>query len=431
MRALVLVLLAICGLLTGCKTISWPPDVFKPHPPADSVVTNVVDNPLTNVVVTPPTVTTALRLDGSYTTPDYCGNLPGSRPSIALDSLGQPHIVTDEDSNKRLYIFHKLNGIWSSSVLAEGRPGVYDAGRLYLPCIEIDALDRAWISCKFGCKEWGTMLGQGLWCYDSVSSAPSQRFFTYVSASVTHKGNGNIALDPFKPDEGVVLATDGNYAVVNADGLITYNAKMGARGSGEKIRFRITPRAGKAGVWHVVMCGYSEYPSAYQSSLRHIKGQKAVVWADYARYPEQGDDFHHPGVTGDVKQPELAYMACIFNTGLVYNVYDGAGMVFPADSLPVVDIGASFRGRLPPALASAKGALGGAYLAWEHDKRIMVCFISQDGEWYHPVTGAYRQYQATVAGRNPTICTGVDGSVHMAYYDGSGMRYVMFKAVKE
>ena len=72
---------------------------------------------------------------------EVCGSVGGlSKPSIALDSLSQPHVVADKDLPD-VYIYHRINGAWSEALFATASQ--YQTARVHLPHIEIDPLDRA------------------------------------------------------------------------------------------------------------------------------------------------------------------------------------------------------------------------------------------------------------------------------------------------
>ncbi len=69
---------------------------------------------------------------------EVCGSVGGlSKPSIALDSLTQPHVVADKDLPD-VYIYHRINGAWSEALFATASQ--YQTARVHLPHIEIDPL---------------------------------------------------------------------------------------------------------------------------------------------------------------------------------------------------------------------------------------------------------------------------------------------------
>ena len=358
---------------------------------------------------------------------ENCGTFSGTRPAIATDSLAQPHIVIDQGTSNILYIYHKISGLWSQALFAQGsNGGTYDASRLYIPHIEIDGQDRAWISCKFGTKEYGTMLGGGVWCLNNVSTAPSERFFRYI---LVHKGYQMVCLDPFEPNRGVVLGSTGLWAKLDDSGATVATGNMNSGDSGEKIRFDIAPvnNGASRGVWHSAMGGYSAMSSAYQNILRYEHGLGPVTWASYATYPEQGSDFWHPGIGRDRVNPYMAYISVRYNPGALINIWsgnsDGSGqMVYPAGNLPVIDASASSVERFPPQWAPAPGAEGGAFLAWSGGGWVRMAYVAQNGVWYNPLTAQLSSFATICQGSNPSICLDKDGNLHLAYVNG-GMRY--------
>ncbi|MCX7591301.1 MAG: hypothetical protein N2255_06700 [Kiritimatiellae bacterium] len=342
---------------------------------------------------------------------EVCGTTIGVRPSIAVDSALQPHIITDIGSATELYVYHKINGQWSESLFAKStRGGQYNASRLYMPHIEIDSRDRAWISCKFGCKEFGTMLGQGLWLLGNVRTNPNLIWFRWVRADETHKGNGNVALDPFEPNNGVVLATKGIWIKVDDNAQRIASGNLNSGDSGEKIRFLVSPRAGQVGVWHTVMGGYVRQSSAYQNSLRNRA--TPVTWAEYGAYREMESDFRHPGIGIDLANPEICYMGAYYNPGLVINIWTGNGpyngMLFDPWNLPVVDPAASRVERFGPQWTPVPG--GGAFVAWSRGGRVKMRYIASNGTMGPELD--------ICAGKNPSACTDRNGNIHLVYING-------------
>jgi len=350
---------------------------------------------------------------------ELCGTFVGTRPSIAADGLNQPHIVIDRGSDNLLYIYHKIGGTWSEALFAKtARGSRYDASRLYIPHMEIDRVnDRAWISAKFGCKEWGSMFGGPVWCLNNISTAPSERFYRYINV---HKGYQMVVLDPNDTSTGVVLGGLGNWAKLNLNGQTTATGNMKSGSSGEKIRFWISPRAGTDGIWHSAMGGYSRQSSAYQNTTRG--GAAPVTYASFGLYPEQGGDFWHSGVCGDLQDPNMAYISVRYNPGQMVNIWDGSQMLFGGNCL-LVEAGGAQEIRFPPQLTPAPGAEGGAFLAWSKQGRVRMVHVAQDGTLtgVRPSQGDSRDI---CAGYNPSMCIDDEGNMHLAYVrSGVGMCY--------
>ena len=338
---------------------------------------------------------------------EVAGAFIGSRPSIAVDAQGQPHIVIDQGWSDVLSIFHKLGGDWREELFAQDNFG---SDRNYLPHMEIDAAGRAWISSWYATVNVEDECGQGIWLLDDVASAPGQVFHEKIYITWS---NGNLALDPFEPNQAAVMGRDGSWQVIDATGAVTGAGQMYIGSSGEKVRFLISPRDGQVGVWHGVTSGWTHSFSSYCNS----EMSQPVTWATYDVYPEQGEDLLHPGLGVDGADPEVAYIAIAYAPGVVINVWDGEAMVFDPSDLPVVDPSPAEDGngcdRFGPQWTPAVG--GGAYLCWS----------SSDG-WVHltKVTpdGTIRPGLPVTVGANCAVATDSEGHIHMAYVNG-GMRY--------
>ncbi len=338
---------------------------------------------------------------------EVAGAFEGSRPTLALDVLDQPHIVIDQGWSDVLYVYHRLGGDWNEELFAQGTWG---SDRNYLPHIEIDGLDRAWISSWYATVNVEEECGQGVWLLDDMSSAPTQVFHEKIYITWA---NGNLSLDPQHPDRGYVMARDGAWQAVDEAGQVVDSGQMYLGSTGEKLRLLISPVSGSDGVWHGVMSGWTEYESAYRNS----RMDDTVTWATYAAYPGQGEDVRHPGLGIDLADPEVAYIAIAYAPGVVINVWDGQQLVFDPANLPVIDPSPATHGngtdRFGPQWTPAEG--GGAYLCWS----------SADG-WVHllPVgpDGTLGETLAVTEGRSCAMATDSAGRIHMAYVNG-GMRY--------
>jgi hypothetical protein len=341
-------------------------------------------------------------------------------PSVATDSKAQPHMVGDFGVGNSFMKYHRVKGKWSGGVFATGqRGGRYDASRLYIGQIEIDRFDRAWISCKFGVKEYGDMYGQGLWLFKDVDQTawPAEQFFRFVCV---YKGMGLISTDAKYPNEGVMLGTFGNWEKISHYGQTLGKGSFGIGHGGEKIRFRIAsyaPRFSTSGsypdgIWHNAMNGFSGSPSQYQNSLRKNAGYGPVPWAAYGAYPRMSDDYCHPGIGIDLVNPKICYIGSVFSRGLVVNIWNGERMLFNPYSLKTIDYEADFEGRLGAQFAPALS--GGTFVFWSADNVIKMCFLTSSG-YSSP-------HRIVTAGRSPGVTTDRYGNIHLVYYNG-GIRY--------
>jgi hypothetical protein len=345
------------------------------------------------------------------------------RPSVATDSKGEPHFVCDAGGNANLMKYHRINGKWRGGVFATGaRGGRYSASRLYIGQMEIDSKDRAWISCKFGCKEFGSMLGQGIWLYRNVTTSPSEQFFRHVNV---YKGMGVVSIDAKYPDEGVVMGTFGNYERLSQYGQTLGSGSINGGHGGEKVRLRIASYAPKYpakddakaypdGVWHTAMNGSSATGAGfYQNSTRYRAGMGPVWWAAYRPYPIMGDDYHHPGVGIDATDPKYAYISTVFYGNLCINIWDGSKMLFDPTSLKVVSP-AGFESRHAPACTPAPGTEGGVFFFWTLNNRIKAAHVSKKG-----VVGTIKDI---TEGHSAGAATDRYGNIHLVYYNG-GIKY--------
>ncbi len=362
---------------------------------------------------------------------ETCGSFNGVRPSIDIDSKGQPHIVVDSGHaslGSTLMMYNKIGGSWSGRTFATrtSEPLVPTSpGAISQPWIEIDAQDRMWAFAQYFRAGVMAASGQGVWMYSNMTTSPTKQWFAKKQYGQYGWGPGNIGIDPLYPNEAVVMTINGDYGVVDARGATIRTGRMGPVLSGEKFRFRIAPYAdgSRRGVWHGIMNGSSRRHSSYRNSL--MSGD--VVWASHSPYyASQGDDHNHAGVCGDLQNPEIGYMAAVFedggsHNGLQFNVWRGETLrfVYPSQQLGILDLHATFIHRYAPALTPAHGDDGGCWAAWgnEHSE-IWVAYIDQNG-----VVGS----KVHVAnGFTCAINTDEDGNLHMAYVNG-GIKYRKLK----
>ncbi len=356
---------------------------------------------------------------------EFVANGYMDRPAVSTDSKNQPHFVADCGGNPSFMKFHKVGKNWSGGIFAVGtKGGKYNAGRLYIGQIEIDGKDRAWISCKFGAKEFG-VLGQGIWLFRDVANDPTppEQFFKNVNV---YKGMGVVMTDAKYVDQGVVIGTFGNYNILNSYGQSLDDGSINAGHGGEKVRARIGSYAPRFptkgddkvypdGIWHTAMNGSRAISSAYQSSTRYKNGQGPVTWADYGAFPIMGDDYHHPGIVADLSDPRVAYINTVFYGKMCAQIWDGSKMVFGTSFLKVLDWDCTFEPRHAPAVTPAPGTAGGAFFFWTKFGNIRGCYVSKKG-----VAGKIFDVGP---GRSAAAATDREGNIHLVYYNGGGSRY--------
>ncbi len=351
---------------------------------------------------------------------ESCGSFNGVRLSIDIDSKNQPHVVVDsghEGLGSTLMMYNKIGGGWRGSVFATRTSEGFSPSAISQPWVEIDANDRMWVFAQYFRAGDMSNSGQGVWLYGNMTSSPTKSWFHKKQVGSHGWGPGNISIDPRYPDEAVVMTINGTWAKINSAGTTTETGTMGPNLSGEKFRFRIAPYSdgSKRGVWHGVMNGSSARHSAYRNSL--LSGDQ--TWASHSPYyPSQGDDHNHAGVCGDLENPEIGYMAAVFedggsHNGLQFNIWDGSRMLYPTSQLGILDSHATFIHRYAPALTPAFG--GGCWAAWgNEDGEIWIAYINSKGI----VIGK----KHIASGFTCAINTDKNGNIHIAYVNG-GIKY--------
>lgn len=360
-----------------------------------------------------PTTTTTTTPHGNFSgfivgSEETCGNIDGTRPSIAIDKNNNIYCIFDRGTSNTIYLAYKWKGSWKSREFAVGeKNGDYDAARLYMPHIEI-VNDRAWISTKFGCKEWGSMLGQGLWIVDNLASnkdfEPSK--FVWVKSSDLHKGNANVVTSDSEPDYCYMIGTNGLFAKFSHNGDLINKGQIKIGNSGEKIRALST----RSGIKHLAMGGYSADSSSYQNTKRNAS---PVVWAAYATYPNQGSDMEHPGIGIDTSNENVSYISACYR-GVTINIWNGQHMVFPSTDLKIIDSNGNMGGvdRFGPQWSPRIG--GGSYLTWVNSKKIKMTLVNSDG--------TSSQNFDICQGTSPSIATDNEGNIHLMY-SNNGIKY--------
>jgi len=222
-----------------------------------------------------------------------------------------------------------------------------------------------------------------------------------------------LALDPATPGVAVVMARYGYWQTWDETGYTGESGQMDIGASGEKLRFRIRPRDGQAGVWHAVMSGYSDEDSKYRNS----EMAERVAWALHSTYDTMGEDMLHPGLGMDGADPAVGYMAIDYEPGVVLNVWDGEALVFDPADLPVIDPSPGHHGsgedRFGPQWAPAPGQ--GAFMCWTSgDGVIRIVHVLADGTVGTPFDVA--------PGITCSMTLDDSDRLHVAYVDGT-MRY--------
>lgn len=349
----------------------------------------------------------------------------GRLSSIAVDTLDQPHLVCD--GGTMAYFYDRIGGTWRASSLDMTTVGFR---QYYNPRLEIDGLDRAWVS--------GILVdGFGTIVRENLRSNPSAPYFSNQRVGGVWD-SGNLSIDPVFPNEAVLMSAYGQWKKVVYSASSPSRVVAGASGTmfagrdGEKKGFWIDKYHGAKAhadgtshsVWHLAVSGYSEeWPNQYQNSLRSAQGLSQVTWVAFkpGLTDTMGDDGTYPDCVSDAKNPLVAYMTCDFSIGyrfdgtdgVVMNIWDGSKMVFdPQNALTIDREGSSGMRRYAPQLAAAKD--GGVFIAWTHGNTVRLAYYTEKGE---------KGWEETVgAGSLPDIGTDSKGNLHIVW-NSNGIRY--------
>ncbi len=355
----------------------------------------------------------------------------GRLPAIAVDALAQPHVVSDGGS--MIYLYDRVGGIWRS--LVKDAKIIVNAPQYYNPHIEIDRLDRAWISGT----TWSPAGGVGVFVRSNVSSNPSDFNSIALSRAGAKLPVGLLSTDPAFPDECVVMGTAGGWQRGIFDPTQAGSVRLADEGrlpvgaGGEKTAFWISkagsvrhPGGRNQAVWHTAMGGYYGDYSAYINSLMQARGQGRVIWANYPSYPSMKDDGAYVRVVSDNEAQEVAYITCDFSVngkfsgtvGVAMNIFDGQGMVFSPNNILVLDrSGRSGLRRFAPQSAPAKD--GGVFVSWTRGGQVIMRHVPATTKSVADVGSEI----VIGAGGPAAIAVDQNGNVHAAYNRGGQIFY--------
>lgn len=332
------------------------------------------------------------------------------RGSIATDSANQPHVVTTDGTSTHFY--DKIGGSWRAEYMSSS---VFNSSQYGNPHMEI-AADVAWVSGVL----WGNAFGFGIIFRQNMVNGPtpvSSALKTTVRPSPGKWDAGNLSVDPAIPNRAIASSMAGYYVPVTFTGSglsVGSRGQMYAGEGGEKNAFWISKAGsvahsdGNHAVWHGAIGGYYGYWSAYRNSL--MSGP--VTWASEPAYPAQNDDGAYVNVVSDNLEPRVAYITAAY-AGIVMNIWDGSRMLFPHNSLLVVDpAGGVTARRYPPRLAPAKN--GGVFVMWVRGGRLMVRYVAADGSMGDEVDIG--------PGAPGDICADGEGNLHI-FYVNNGAKY--------
>lgn len=325
------------------------------------------------------------------------------RPVVAVGADGAVYVAAEGGGMGSVWFFRQPAGksTWTGGLVVKSeKGGAADASRVYVPDIaEKDGT--VWVSMRLGVKEWGSMYGPGVWIHKPDGSGAFYFLGEKTAANLT-KGAARLAIDP---GLGVVLmAKNGVWGAVGADGAVTRTGTFPAGLTGEKFDFDIDG----AGTWHTAHNGSAFEPSAYART-----GSGRQTWADLVAYPEQADDLRYISIcAADGK----AY--CIANLGgsTRVQVMDAGRPRFPIAALPSLGAG-NMEQRCPPRLAAAPG---GVVAVWRAGKDIVAVRVEAGLKGAKPVKVA--------GGEFPDVAAGPDGRLHLVFVAEGALRHRVIAA---
>lgn len=330
----------------------------------------------------------------------------GGRPSCALDANNRLHVVVDGNSSPKMAVYDIVGDKVTASILDANTWNPLTK-QLFNPSQVITAdgtqLVTAWwfaFEVEAGCTPYvlNRKLGQA-WQALKVDPSPVD----WEPATICYLG-GNEAVDFGFNNDYYKLSTQSGSLVLGAHG----NYASGGGGGGEKeARWTSTN-----GVMQVANSGCKKTGGGWYRNS--ISCSKAVMWGAYATYPSMGsDDTGHSSVAGDLKNQRVGYMCASWDTGLVYNIWDGSKMLYPADKLPVIDRG-GYSGLYKYPMSMASCPDGGAYIVWTNAGKLYLGLIHADGKVDAWPLGS---------GSGGALCVGQDGIVHIVYNQGGFIMY--------
>jgi len=369
---------------------------------------------------------------------EYPGNLSARVPTIAVDSLNQPHIAADVANSSAVSFFDKIGNNWQSAgYIASG-----SSGQFYNPHMEINDFDQAFIS---GVLWYPGGLGSILRI--NMKTNPTLAGYWTDNGPQATWPVGNLSIDPRVNNAYGINLNVGDWVYYSVTpnpqspmtpprALLGYGNVGSGLVGGEKNGFWIS----KAGdvphmdgslqpIWNFCTEQY------YQSSARFANGLGLARWADWNTYHAMWDDGAYPAIVSDNVTPGIVYLATSFQKnyggplGIFMNIFNGndfgeGDFLFSSSALLSIDPnGTSGLRRYAPQLYPANK--GGAWLVWSRGGRVKLRYIRapQSGETIG--TSAYLNASPEYDicdGSLADICVDTDGNIHLAYGNG-GQRY--------
>lgn len=311
-KILVLVLATMIGG-GGCQTIHTVIDAAGGVSNIVAVITdNTSPDPGETTSNSVPTTGSTITIPGAF-----------SRSAIAIAADGSLTVGAEGPNMTPMSMYTSKDGgkTWTGGVVAQASKQT--AARCYVPDAEPGI-----ISWRWGKKPYGVYHGPG-YCIGGKVYYPQLTI-----------GAARLARDP----AGLVylMSKNGDWGRIDAAGVMVERGKFPAGGTGEKFDFAIGPD----GAWYQAMNGSSGESSRFAYGTK--TGGKTLAWADYATYPEQGDDLCYPSICVGT---DGVYVATVYSGRLVLNIFRGGKLVYPPNKL--ADLGpATMEIRSPPRLVN-------------------------------------------------------------------------------
>jgi len=331
--------------------------------------------------------------------------------SVDVDSLNRPHVL-GERQGSGIDAYHRIDGAWLAT-----EPLINPAGALGSPHIEIDADDRAWISYTTFISNDAVNSGEWVALVEDVATAPSLAWEVMVPPYTGF--SGYLAIDPYYPDYawrmGGQPAPTYRY---DDQGTCTADITLSPGISSETIGFEISPvkRGAEPGVWHAA---HSVIYQAVRSGYVNSTLDAAVIWDDHLDVISVDSDQTRAYMGIDRRDPEVAYINT-YHDGLVVNIWDGDGLVFPSDDVYLLDPAPAYFGNGAERFGAqwTHAAREGAFLCWTgSDGWIRLKHFDYRGEAY------FGETLDVCPGQQCTLATDHRGNLHMAYVNGGTVHY--------
>jgi hypothetical protein len=365
-----------------------------------------------------------------------------ARGWLVVDSRNQPHLVVNDIPVAGFHFdyFARINGSWQVQRLGSG--AALGGGFLMRPSAAYDPVtDRLWVA------GWRVGNGSGearVWQFQNASTGPARvnaSPYTFRQGSIW---GGQVHFDPRHPGQIILSQQDGFWRRINASAQTLETGQIFPGANIEKQNFAISA-VGDEVVYHAISGGHQPEPSGYQNSARVAARQGRVVYADFFPYSDQRWDYYHPGLGVDRANARIAYFAWTSDArsdstnfsrttpkNLYINVYNGSGLVRPANNGLLVDsvMGNHDMGgtsRAPIQFAPAPG--GGTWMIYvTPNRKARLVFITQAGGLFEPFTNQADPRLVADGALWANVATDEKGDVHVAWGDGVSIFYSFYSS---